>query len=173
MRRLRHWPRRILHRLRPHKRFENSLRGVVYAHEHGYDGVDIDTRTTKDGVVVGAHDRDPWRWDKFYDPSGRIPHGTPIEALTWRQVRRLRTKDGFRIRRIETFLRVCGRLDVVAVIEPKTRAAGTLAVWQHIVAVATRRRCRVAAYGLRSHHGEETMRNARAAGVEQTRVIER
>lgn len=167
------WPRRIFHKLRPWKHVENSIRGAQRAHDEGFDGVDFDTRTTRDGVVVASHDRDPWRWDKFYDPRGLIPHRTPIELLTWRQVRRLRTKDGFRIHRIERLLRVCSRLDLVAVVEPKTRAAGTFAVWVHIVNVAHACGCKLAAYALRSHHGEETMRNARLAGVELTRVLDK
>lgn len=170
MRRLVRWPRRIFHLKRPWKRLENSIRGAVRAHESGFEGVDFDTRCTADGVVVASHDSDPGRWDEFRDRRGRIVR-TPIEDMPWRKVRRLRTRDGFRIRRIETLLRICGRLGLVAVIEPKTRAAGTLQVWDHIVKAAEAVGCHLAAYALRSHHGEETMRNAHRAGVEWTRVI--
>lgn len=173
MRRRLAWPRRILHYKRPRKALENSVRGARRAHAEGFDGVDFDTRCTADGVLVAAHDRDPERWDKFYDPRHKIPHGTPIEHLTWAEVSRLRTRDGLRIRRIETLLRVCGRLGLVAVIEPKTRAAGTRAAWDHVVKVADAVGCHVVAYALRSHHGVETMTNAARAGVEQARVINR
>lgn len=172
MRALSRWPRRVFHLRRPHKRLENSIRGAVRAHAEGDEGVDFDTRCTLDGVVVASHDSDPGRWDQFRDRRGRIVH-TPIERMTWRQVRQLKTRDGFRIRRIEQLLRVCARLGLVAVIEPKTREAGAPAVWAHIVAVAEDVGCHVVAYALRSHHGAETMRNARAAGVTRTRVIER
>lgn len=173
MRRLVRWPRRIFHLRRPRKKLENSIRGARRAHAEGFDGVDFDTRCTSDGVVVAAHDADPWRWDKFYDPRGKIPHGTPIEHLTWAEVSRLRTKDGFRIRRIETLLRICAKLGLVAVIEPKTREAGTLRVWDHIVKVADDLGCHIAAYALRTHHGAETMANAKRAGVTHARVINR
>jgi hypothetical protein len=93
--------------------------------------------------------------------------------MPWRKVRTLKTRDGFKIRRIEQLLRVCARLGLVAVIEPKTKAAGTRPVWDHIVAVAEDCGCELAAYALRSHHGVWTMRNAQAAGIQRTRVIGR
>lgn len=172
-RRLAAWPRRILHYRRPRKALENSIRGARRAYAEHFAGVDFDIRVTADGVVVASHDRDPWRWDKFYDPRHKIAHGTPIERLSWAQVSRLRTRDGLRIRRIETLLQVCGKLGLVAVIEPKTRTAGTVAVWDHIVRVADLVGCHVVAYALRSHHGAETMANARRAGVDQARVIDK
>lgn len=167
------WPRRILHFGMGHKRQENSLRGVAYAEHHGFDGVDFDLHVTADGVVVGLHDEDPYRFDKFSDPRGIIPNGTPIHALTWDQAQHLVSPDGYRIRRIETLLRACAQAHETAVLEPKTLRAGSPAVWAHVVAYAAAVGCQVAAYALRSHHGVETMRNARRAGVRFTRIINR
>lgn len=146
----------------PHfKHEENSVRGAVYADQHGYSKIDLDLQLTKDLVIVVTHWTRPMRRDRFYDPRRRIDADTPIEQLTWRQVKRLRTHDGYRIRRVERMLRVCARLDIIALLEPKTVRLARDWVWQHISEVARHRGAQVECYALRSHGGEEIVAVAR------------
>lgn len=131
------------------KHVENSLRGAIYAHKHGYHAIDLDLQMTSDGVIVVTHWARPMRKDRFYDPQHRINPDTPISHLTWRQVRRLRTHDGYRIQRVERMLRACGRLGVVALLEPKGDPRFRQdAPWEHIAAVADDLGCTVSVRAL-------------------------
>jgi hypothetical protein len=112
------------------------------------------------------------RQDRFYDPRWRLDPNTPIDHLLWRQVKRLRTHDGYRIRRIEQMLPVIARLDMTAVLEPKSPKFAASWIWEHITQVARDCGARIEAYALRSHGGVETMRVAESYGV-KTRVIQR
>ncbi|MEM4576509.1 MAG: glycerophosphodiester phosphodiesterase [Candidatus Nezhaarchaeales archaeon] len=47
----------IGHRGAPSIKFENSLEGVVEALKLGVDGVEVDVRTTKEGIPIAFHDQ--------------------------------------------------------------------------------------------------------------------
>lgn len=158
------WPRM--------KHEENSIRGARYADRHGYDKIDWDLQLTKDDVIVVTHWRRPMMQDGFFDTRHRLARGTPIGQMTWRQVQGLKTFDGYRIRRIEQMLPVIARLDMVAVLEPKSPKFAAGWIWEHITETAQRCGARIEAYALKSHGGVETMRAAASYGV-KTRVIDR
>lgn len=140
------WPRM--------KHEENSVRGAVYAHRHGFTAIDLDMQITKDRVIVCTHWARPMRKDRFYDPRKRIQARTPVSRLTWAQVRRLRTRDGYRIRRIEAMLKVCARLGIVAYLEPKgDRRFADDWPWEHIAQVADDVGAHVMVRALRDHGG--------------------
>lgn len=155
------------------KHEENSIRGAVYADRHGYSKIDLDLQLTRDNVIVVTHWSRPMRRDRFHDPRRKIHPDTPVSHLTWAQVRRLRTRDGYRIRRVERMLRVCARLGIIALLEPKTVRLAASWVWPHITAVAEDTGADVEMYALRSHGGAQLVKAARAAGVQKARVINR
>jgi glycerophosphoryl diester phosphodiesterase len=123
------WPRM--------KHEENSIRGIRRAARAGYRWIDLDLQMTSDGVIVVTHWARPMRKDRFRDPLRRIYPGTPVSRLTWAQVRRLKTGDGYRIPRIEAALRACAHYGIGAYLEPKgDRRFREDAPWQHIAKVA-------------------------------------
>ena len=63
---------------------ENSLAGIRKAAELGADGVEIDLRSTLDGVPVLMHDRSPWR-------TARLPGPVRLYPSFW--LRRVRLRD--------------------------------------------------------------------------------
>lgn len=143
----------IFHLRWPHmKHEENSLRGIRTAARRGYGWIDLDLQMTKDGVIVVTHWDRPMRRDRFRDPLRRISAATPVSSLTWAQVRRLRTRDGYRIQRVETMLRACHRYGIGAYLEPKgDRRFDADAPWQHIAKVADDLGTHVRVYALRAN----------------------
>lgn len=155
----------------PHyKHEENSIRGAVYADRHGYRRIDLDLQLTADRVVVVTHWARPMRHDAFYDPRGRIRPQTPVSQLTWRQVKRLRTRDGYRIRKLDRMLKVCARLGIIALLEPKTPAFAVDWIWEHIAETAARTGAHIEVYALRNHGGAEVVKVVERHGIE-ARVI--
>lgn len=136
------------------KHVENSVRGATYAHQHGYHAIDLDLQMTSDGVIVVTHWARPMRKDRFYDRRHRIDPDTPIHHMTWRQVRRLRTRDGYRIQRVERLLHACARLGIVALLEPKGNRAFRLNwPWEYIATVADDLGCTVSVRVLHKNAG--------------------
>jgi len=159
----------IFHLKFPHmKHEENSIRGAVYADEHGFTKIDLDLQMTKDRVIVVTHWRRPMRRDGFASIGRRLDPDTPIGQLTWAQVQMLRTHDGYRIRRVEKMLKVCARRGLIALLEPKTKRFAADWVWEHITSVAEDVGAHIEARALRSHGGEETMDAARRHNVKAT-----
>jgi glycerophosphoryl diester phosphodiesterase len=119
------------------KHEENSIRGIRTAARRGYSWIDLDLQMTKDGVIVVTHWARPMRKDRFRDPRSLIDPDTSVRHLTWDQLRRLRTTDGYRIPRIEAALRACHRYGIGAYLEPKGDPRfGHDEPWQHIAKVA-------------------------------------
>lgn len=83
----------------------NSRRGVLRASRLGYRWIDLDCRSTADGVLVVCHWPRPMVWDRFSDPLGRVSRHTPVERMTWDQVRRLRAPGHYRISRAENLIK--------------------------------------------------------------------
>jgi glycerophosphoryl diester phosphodiesterase len=163
--------RRFIYHLKwPHwKHEENGIRGIRRAAKLGYGWIDLDLQMTSDGVVVNTHWARPMIRDRFHDPRRVIKPGTPVSHLTWEQVRRLRTTDGYRIQRVETVLRACARYGVGAYLEPKgDRRFRSVAPWQHIAKVAEDYGTHVRVYALPQNR--EALAPARSVGFE-TKVI--
>lgn len=77
-------------------RFENSPRGLRYAHRHGYAWIDIDsihTRADAGGRPVPLATHWPRIDKEGFDPDGRYPPETRWTDLSLDQVRVLRTAD--------------------------------------------------------------------------------
>ncbi len=144
----------------------NSLRGIRRAARLGYDAIDLDLQITSDGVVVNTHWGQPLLRDGFYDPRGRIKRTARVRDLTWREVKRLRTRDGYRIRRLRRVLRACKRHGIEACLEPKNDPRFTRdRVWASIRADADLTGAHVSVRALRHlGRGVRRVRAARRAG---------
>ena len=96
----------------------NSRRGVVSLHED-VRYVDLDVLITKDGIGVNTHWQRPLRHG-FYDPRGTIPKNTKVSDLTWKEVDRLRTRQGqYAINTVHTMRAHAKRRDVTPLWELK------------------------------------------------------
>lgn len=147
------------------KHVENSIRGIRYAARHHYDAIDLDMQITADGRIVGTHWARPMVRDGFHDPDHKIPRYRTVRRMTYRQVRRLVSRDHYRIQPIETLLRACARRGVVALLEPKgdPRFAEDWP-WQHIAKVAEDVGATVSVRAL--HANRAALDPARRAGFE-------
>lgn len=122
------------------KHVENSVRGIRRAARRLFKAIDLDILITKAdphcphhgdpehvngrcvGHIVGCHWQKLLRRDKFRDPEHRIALDAMVRNLTLDQVLRLKTVDGYRVRRIAALLRACARRRLVALLEPKNDA---------------------------------------------------
>ena len=152
------------------KHVENSPRGDWMAKRRGKRGTDLDILMTAAdphcpyrghpehvdgecrGHVVNTHWPRLMLRDGFRDPFDKIPHTTPVHRMTLRQVLRLaagRWPRRYHVRTIERALRHCGRLGIVAVLEPKgDPRLEQLWVWEYIAKVADAVGCEVSARAL-------------------------
>lgn len=138
------------------KHEENSLRGIAYAASHGYDWIDLDLQITSDGVIVVTHWARPMKRDAFLDPRRRITRNTSVSHLTWKQVQRLRTTDGYRIVRVERALRACARHGIGAYVEAKAdKRFERDWPWKHMCAVAEDVGCELQARSIRDLGGRD------------------
>jgi Glycerophosphoryl diester phosphodiesterase family len=115
--------------LTPYRR-NNSLTGLRHA-ARNTKAIDLDVQVTKDGVIVCTHWSRPMLRDGFRDPLGRLRRTRSIESMTWKQVKRLRSKDGHRIRTLHWMLNRAQVLSLKRVeIEAKdSRALGQPDTW--------------------------------------------
>lgn len=167
---------------------ENSLRGirkaakarkavrrvvrgrVVHRLLPRWNEIDIDVTMTKDGVVVGNHWGRPLLKDGFIDPEHKISKQARVHELTWDQVKRLHTKDGYRIRRLTVLLDACARNGIGARVEPKVdKRFEDPETWKPIKQHADEVGCRLKGYSIRNlgGHGAGVRRveAMRAAGI--------
>lgn len=110
----------------------NSLRGIRHAKSAGFKRIDLDVMTTKDDVLVVNHSFGAMSKEGFR--AAGVPN-LPIDKLTWAQVKRLRTGNGYRIQKLSTCLDECARLGLWAALDLKgdrregfriTRAVGRI-----------------------------------------------
>lgn len=120
------------------KHVENSIRGIKAAAKRHFTWIDLDELITKAdpncslpaddpehvngqclGHVVGCHWDRPMERDGFFDPQGVLHHHTRVREMSIDEALRLKTKDGYSIRRIKTLLVVCAMKRVGAWVEPK------------------------------------------------------
>ena len=97
----------------------NSLRGLVIAKRRGFDGIDLDVNASSDDVIFATHWGRPMLRDGFRDPLGKLPRATDVHRMTATEVRRLRTADGFQIRRVSTLIKGARRLGLSVEVEAK------------------------------------------------------
>lgn len=152
---------------------ENSLRGIRRAAKarkqvrrivrgrlirrwvRRWDEIDLDVTMTADGVIVGNHWGRPLLKDGFIDPLGKISKQTRIHDLTWAQVKRLHTKDGYKIRRLTVLLDTCARNGIGARIEPKVdKRFEDVETWLPIKAHADKVGAKVKGYSIRNLGGK-------------------
>lgn len=96
----------------PH-RPENTVAAVAAAYAAGADGVEVDLRSTADGVLALSHDPD----------LGRVA-GTPspVASSTWRELRRAGRAGGLRLARVEEVLAVAAGRRIVLEVKRPCRA---------------------------------------------------
>lgn len=152
---------------------ENSLRGIraaakarkrvrrivrgrsIFRRVPRWNEIDIDVTMTKDGVICGNHWGRPLLKDGFIDPLGKISKQTRIHELTWAQVQRLHTRDGYRIRRLTVLLDACAQNGIGARVEPKVDVRfEDPEVWLPIKAHADKVGCRIKGYSIRNLGGK-------------------
>lgn len=164
------WPRR--------KHEENSLRGIRAARRWlrrlrvAFGWIDLDELITKadpdcplagddehvDGVCrghqVGTHWDRPMERDGFHDPKGLIDPHTRVRDMTLAEVQRLRTADGYRIRRIHILIRACAIAKVGAYLEPKDDPRFEQDwTWQYIARVRRRTGARIRVRSIKNFGG--------------------
>lgn len=152
-------------------RWGNSIRGARSAKRLGCDAIDWDLQMTKDGVIVVTHWGQPLKLDGFYDPQGRIPRDARVRDLTWRQVKRLRSADGYRIRRLSRMLVVARLVGIEACVEPKAdKRFERDATWEQVRVMQRRTGARVSVRAIRNlptpDAGLRRVKAARRAGFE-------
>lgn len=98
----------------------NSMFGLRRTARLKVNGQDIDCLLTKEGIPVATHWQKPLRHG-FKDPLGKIPSGKNIGDMPWREVSRLRSRDGrgFRIYTVRRILKESARLNITACLELK------------------------------------------------------
>ena len=164
----------IFHKSRRQKyHTENSLRGIVRAARarkrvrrivrgrsvrrwvRRWNEIDIDVTMTKDGVVVGNHWGRPLLKDGFIDPLGKISKQARIHELTFAEVQRLHTRNGYRIRRLTVLLDACAKNGIGARVEPKVdKRFEDVETWLPIKAHADKVGCRIKGYSIRNLGGK-------------------
>lgn len=152
---------------------ENSLRGIRYAasvrHDDGtrrYTSIDLDLQMTKDGVIVGCHWGQPMLRDDFRDPLRPWARKGVVRNMSWRRVRRLRVpRTKYRIQRLETLLAECARLNIEAVLEPKSDPRFQQdSTWRRIRIMQKMTGADVAVYALPELGGEKSVAAAKRLG---------
>lgn len=98
---------------------ENSPSGIVRADRLGYDQIDLDLRMTRDGVIVATHWAAPMVRDGFHDTRGRLRRDRVVASMTWTEVSRLRTSDGYRIFTLRKLIPMLGKRHLVGSLEVK------------------------------------------------------
>lgn len=150
-------------------RYENSIRGVIAAARAGggrrWDEIDLDVNMSKDGVIVNTHWTRPLLHDAFIDPQHHIDRHATVASLTWAELHRLHSPEGYRINTLETMLTICAEHHIGARIEPKAdHRFEDARVWATVKADADAKRCRVRGYSIRNLGGP-------GAGVRRVRAM--
>jgi hypothetical protein len=108
--------------------------------------------------------------DDFFDPKGELRHRARVRGMTLLEALRLRTKDGYRIRRIRVLLRVCAVHNIGAWVEPKDDERFELDwPWRHMRKVSRRFGVRLRARAIKNfptrHAGLRRVRAARRNNI--------
>ena len=179
----------IFHLSGTKKHIENSIRGIKLAARLRFSWVDIDILITKAdpdcplpaddpehvdgeclGHIVGCHWDRPMERDGFFDPEGLLRHHAMVRQMSVDEALRLKTKDGYSIRRIKTLFVVCAMKRIGAWVEPKDDARFELDwPWLYMKALQRRFKFRFRARAIRNFPttdaGLRRVRAARRNGV--------
>jgi glycerophosphoryl diester phosphodiesterase len=98
---------------------ENSLHGVGLAKAHGYVGIDLDVNGDADDIIWATHWGRPMLRDGFRDPLRRLSRFRQMHQMTSEEVARLRTRDGYQIRRVSQLIKEARRKGLVVEVEAK------------------------------------------------------
>lgn len=110
---------KVFHRSDPY-RAGNSIQGLDEAKAKGYTAVDLDALISKDGVVENTHWPEVIGKGGFYDPLGKIARDARVASLTHEQVARLRSKDGYVIRRMSAMIEEAKKRNLRVEVEAKS-----------------------------------------------------
>ncbi|MFS3128664.1 hypothetical protein ACLM5J_09690 [Nocardioides sp. Bht2] len=99
--------------LLPYRR-NNSKVGLEHAANNSR-AVDLDVWPTADNVLVNTHWRKPLLLDGFRDPAGRTKRNRNVDTMMWRRVRRLESREGFRIVKVSRRLEQAAELGVIRI----------------------------------------------------------
>lgn len=89
---------------------ENSLASLMEAGKQGYWMVEIDTRLTKDSVLVAHHDRDLSRY---------FGVEKQVQDLHWDELSQMRSHGGNTVAKLETLLDLCQDMGLEVMIDLK------------------------------------------------------
>lgn len=98
--------------LLPYRR-NNSLAGLRHA-ASTTQAIDLDVWAAGE-VLVSTHWLRPLLADRFRDPRGAVSLRARVTDLTWGEIKRLRSPEGYRIRRVSRMLQLAARLGVTRV----------------------------------------------------------
>lgn len=153
---------------------ENSFKGQLRAKSKGFHQIDHDMQMTKDGVPVICHwamlRKDGFLYIIGIDGVKRRHHfgrNARISDLTWGQVKRLRTKDGFRIHAAYDMFLHAARLHLRVMLEVKgDRRFEQREIWHILKAQADRANCDVVVMTLSTlgHNPHARLASAAEAG---------
>jgi len=136
------------------KHVENSHRGIMHAaHDPHLNAIDLDGLITKAdprcplcppgtcrGHLVGCHWRTPMIHDGFHDPAGLMPRHKQIDDMTVTEALRLEAHTNghvYHMSLLPDLVAHCGRVGVIAVVEPKPDPRWLLDwPWQQLEAAA-------------------------------------
>lgn len=146
---------------------ENSITGLHKAKRAGFKHIDLDAQVTKDGHVVITHWSRPMLRDGFRDPLHKLGRHRKVASLTLEQVRRLRTRDGFRIHTAWSMFGHAADLGLAVMLEVKAdRRFTEVEVMRQVRADANDQECvvRVMTLSNLGRHPELRLKAAKAAG---------
>jgi hypothetical protein len=161
------WIYHVRHPIKKH--VENSIRGIRRAARRLFVWIDLDLLITKAdpecplvgdeehvngvclGHIVGTHWDRPMLRDGFFDPEGLLSPRTTVRQMTLEEALRLKTKDGYRIKRVRVLLRECALRGIGAYVEAKDDKRFELDwPWRYLKAAAKQRGCRLRARTIRN-----------------------
>src|SRR6478735_3034642 len=96
----------------------DSLDALAHAVKNNVPAVDWNFHVTKDNIIVCTHWSQPLKHG-WYDPKNLLKKDTLVWHMTWREVSRLRTKDGYRILTARTMLSAAAKAGIRVEFEAK------------------------------------------------------
>lgn len=111
--------------------------------------------------------------DGFRDPAKKLRRTRTVASMTWAEVSRLRTKDGYRIQRIERVLVECKNVGIRPVLEPKDdKRFEDPALWRRVMDTAREVGVAPRGYTLRSNgRGKKRVAAMKAGGMKDAKVL--
>lgn len=89
---------------------ENSREALLKAAERGYWAVELDTRVTKDSVLITHHDKD---FNRYFN------HNRQVSDMTWLEIESLVSESGTKVQKLEDALILCEEKGLNVMIDNK------------------------------------------------------